>query len=66
MLILRTIQVRQRWKLLGMLQAASIWPQLNSCWIYTGQLFDYKCKKQILSIFFTASNESGNLKQIIF
>lgn len=51
MLILRTSQVRQRWKLLGMLQAASIWPHLNSYWIYTGQLFNYKGKKQILSIF---------------
>lgn len=30
--ILMIIQVRQRWKLLAMLKAANIWPQLNSHW----------------------------------
>lgn len=50
MLILMTIQVRQRSKLLGVLKAANIWPQLNSYWTYAGQLFNYKCKKRILSI----------------
>lgn len=32
MLILMMIQIRQRWKLLGMQKAANIWPQLNPYW----------------------------------